>query len=260
MLLRQYPNGTCWICGSNTALTREHKFKASDLRRHFGIGTLIVRSGGDDTSQWRTAQGVKSRHLKYESTICEACNSFVTQESDHAYDELITEIERTGPNEIEIAKVFSSPKFRRGSKLYIPLFRFFAKQIGCHLRDIGAPVPVHLSRFVAKKNEKNCIWLQVQQDAEYRRTTIQFGIYNLKYAAHGGLVIITKEPKFLPVRLHTTMTIGPIQFVFVYVYTIFEILEMRLRYPGFIKFCADQAQAMKDNPISQAELEKLGLS
>jgi hypothetical protein len=143
--------------------------------------------------------------------------------------------------------------------LYIPLFRYFAKQLGCHLADIAAPIPVHLSRFVAKKNAKNCIWLHVRQDIEYKRFAPKLAIETLRYAAHGGLVVITKKPNFLPIRLHTTMTIGPIQFVFMYVFTIFEIWEMRIRFPEFVAWCAENARSAIDSPIPKATLERLGL-
>lgn len=257
LLLRRSSAGTCWICGSKSSPTREHKFKASDLRRHFGTTTVHVRAGeGTDV---RVAQGPSSSHLKYESTICERCNSATTQESDRAYDRLIEYIERNGSDIAAITNAFNQPEFQVGAQLYIPVFRYFAKLLGCHLADIRAPIPIHLSRFVAKKNAKNCIWLDVRRDLEYQRISTEFSISDLRYAAHGGLVVITKAPKLLPVRLHTTMTVGPVQFVFFYVFTIFEISEMRLCYPEFVRWCEQQAQLATENPISPSHLQKLGL-
>ena len=259
LLLRHYSNGTCWICGSSDRPSREHKFKASDLRRHFGRQEMIVHRHGDDISVARLAQGLKSSHLKFSSTICENCNSSVTQESDRAYEALISYIETCGAEDDAIAKAFSDPEFSKESNLYIPLFRYFAKLIGCHLADVGAPIPLHLSRFVAKKHSKNCIWLDVRKDLDYQRMTENFPGDVISYAAHGGLVIITKAPKLLPVRVHTTMTAGAIQFVFIYVFTIFEIWEMRLAHRHFIQQCANEARAAIDNPVPPEQLERIGL-
>lgn len=79
------------------------------------------------------------------------------------------------------------------------------------------------------------------------------------YAAHGGLVLITKKPRFLPSRIYTTRTVGPIQFIFFYNLTMFEVWEMRLRHPEFIKQCAMTARSALENPISRSTLERLGL-
>jgi hypothetical protein len=86
--------GCCWICGRADGSTREHKFKASDLQRHFGRDEMHVFTDGDFRGPARVAQGPKSDHLKFQSPICEVCNSSLTQESDRAYDAFIKAVER----------------------------------------------------------------------------------------------------------------------------------------------------------------------
>jgi hypothetical protein len=81
----------------------------------------------------------------------------------------------------------------------------------------------------------------------------------IKYAAHGGLVIITKAPHFLPSRIYTTMTVGQSQFTFFFVLTRWQVWEMRLRYPDFIKRCAEVAQSAVNEPIPPSTLQRLGL-
>lgn len=258
MFLSKPSTGTCWICGS-PATTHEHKFKASDIRRLFGSDLMFVHRNGDDIALARAARGPRSAHLKYSSPICERCNSATTQESDRAYDKFITHIENEGATESAISSAFSLPEFQKSGESYIPLFRYFAKLIGCHLADIDAPIPTHLSKFVRKASARNCIWLATRPNPEIQRRAANGNEDDTRYAAHGGLVVITKEPKLRPVRLHTTLSVGAIQFVFTYVYTIFEKWEMLLRYQDFVEWCAKQAKIAKESPLEDIELDRLGL-
>ncbi len=254
----QPPPGVCWICRRFAKGSREHKIKATDIRRNFK-GEVMHISNSDGSSGFRIAQGQNSRHLKYDSSICEKCNNAVTQESDNAYDELISMIEDNDSDRNSIDLAIRSHLFESTSHLFLPLFRYFAKRIGCHLAEIGAPIPIHLSRFVAKKNEKNCIWLDIREDQTFKELAAMSQGKPLPYAAHGGLIVITKAPKMLPVRVHTTMTIGPIQFIYWYTYTVFELLEMSIRHPDFIEWCAVEAQTGIDSPIQDSCLNKHGL-
>lgn len=253
--------GICWICRIAPVSSREHKIKASDLRRHFGRSGLYVSVSGDENSKGKYAQGVNSSHLKFGSTICEQCNSDITQESDQSYDRFIRQIEDSDFYAEEIYKIFSYARFCQGFQLrpYIPLYRYFAKLLGCQLADIGAPIPLHLSRFVAKQTEKNCIWLGVRRDVTYSQMQLNLPNERLSYAAHGGLVVITKLPKFLPSRLYTTLTVGPVQFTFFFVLKKFHIWEMRLRHPQFVSWCKDMAQNAMHSPVLSSQLDRLGL-
>ena len=220
---------------------------------------MLVGSSDDSADERRLAQGINSAHLKYQNPICERCNTYVTQESDLAYDRFVVRVEREGATRESAYKVFSDSPFCKGSSLYIPLFRYFAKLLGCHLSDINAPIPIHLSRFVAKMTSKNCIWLDIREDPTYRSLSERLSDEKLRYAAHGGLVVITRMPKLLPSRLYSTMTIGSLQFLFYFNLTMFEIWEMQLRFPEFIKTCAETARATIEEPIRQPTLELLGL-
>lgn len=255
------PKGVCWICGSRSNPSREHKFKASDLRRHFGEGELRIRAFDDDRAIVKKAQGLGSKYLKFESSICEKCNSSVTQESDRAYDQFITQLELDDANAQEWFRVFSDPRFCEGVELYpaLPIFRYFAKILGCQLADIGAPIPLHLSRFVAKRTNRNCIWLGIRRDPTYQDLSSHLTNEKLKYAAHGGLVVITKAPRLLPSRLYTTMTVGQIQFTFFFVLKAVHVWEMQLRFPAFVKWCAEMTKEAATEPLQPAVLKRLGL-
>ncbi|MEZ5812984.1 MAG: hypothetical protein R3D45_16365 [Rhizobiaceae bacterium] len=258
IFVRRYGADQCWICGSMENPSREHKFKASDLRRHYGDQALYV--GHEDAGNFTGshAQGLGSKHLKFKSTICQRCNSTVTQASDRAYDKFVQVVEVADDEEAAIATAYTHIDCLKGTDEYTSLFRYFAKLLGCHLADISAPIPTHLSRFVAKKTNRNCIWLGTRADVSYADMASRLGERG-PYAAHGGLVVITKAPKLLPARLYSTSTVGAMQFIFYFVLTLPEIWEMRLRHPKFIRWCADSAKAAIETPISEDQLRRLGL-
>lgn len=258
LFVRRYGVDQCWICGSTERPTREHKFKASDLRRKYGNQVLYVGREVDGGFSSRRAQGIGSDLLKFKSTICERCNSAATQASDRAYDKFVQFVESHEDEEIAIDAAYKYIDEIGGSPEYTSLFRYFGKILGCHLADIGAPIPVHLSRFVATKTARNCIWLGTRKDSSYTKTLSDVG-ERIPRLAHAGLVVITKQPKFMPTRLYSASTIGALQFVFYEVLTYAEILEMRLRHPDFIRWCAESAQESIEKPIPEDHLRRLGL-
>ena len=261
LFVRSTSKAICWICGSLFKPSREHKFKASDLRRHFGKGKLHVATFEDDPSNFRVAQGLGSSHLKFESQICEKCNSAVMQESDRAYDQFIGQLERDDESARQLLEAFSAPVLPSGTKYHsvLPIFRYFAKILGCQMADAGAPIPKNLSQFVAKRTDKNCIWLGIRRDPTYDELSSLLGGENARYAAHGGLVVITKMPKLFPSRMYSTMTVGGIQFTFFLVLNSFHIWEMRIRFPEFVERCRVAALREINGAESSAALKRLGL-
>jgi hypothetical protein len=255
--LRRSAKEICWICGSAANPTREHKFKASYLRRNFRGGMYVGIAGADEPM--RLAQGVRSKHLKFRSVLCEACNTSVTQESDCAFEEFVDLIESTGADDGAVARAFDDPRFRPGGRLYTPLRRYFGKLIGCHLADNGAPVPLHLSRFVAKLTDEDRIWMEVRRDPTYGELRDFVQRERVSYAAHGGLAVITTAPELLPSRAYSTATVGPLQFMYCYHFAILEVMEMQRLHWDFIEQCAAAARQTMEEPSLQADLVRLGL-
>jgi hypothetical protein len=144
-----------------------------------------------------------------------------------------------------------------GGPLYLPVSRYFAKLLGCQLADAGAPIPRRLSRFVAKRTTRNCIWWDIRSDATYREIEPQVPI--LKYAAHGGLIVIVKGPELWPSRIHTTQSVGPVQFVISLTLSRWEQLALRWQHPGFVQRSQVAARQAIADPIPDATLAKLGL-
>ncbi|MHB1217414.1 MAG: hypothetical protein ACYC1L_04340 [Alphaproteobacteria bacterium] len=244
----------CWICGSPTKPTREHKYKATDLRRRLGSDHMIVVRG----KKWKLAQSDKSNHVKFKSTICEECNTATTQRSDKAYDAFIEEIEKADIND-DAVKSAAEKFLIENETLYLPTFRYFAKLLGCHLADIKAPIPNQLANFVACKSERNCIWLNIRVDQDYKETIAELPDFAQKRVAHGGLIVITKKPNFFPTKFYSTLTIGAIQFMFFYELTHLEIRELQFFFKDFASWCAEKAQATIEDDDSLEHLARVGL-
>ncbi|WP_152998906.1 hypothetical protein [Curtobacterium oceanosedimentum] len=76
---------TCWWCGS-TADSREHKFKAGELRASHGPewrGEAAVVHGSFGGQQ-QDARGPKADELKWPPSMCEDCNNRRSQPFDRA--------------------------------------------------------------------------------------------------------------------------------------------------------------------------------
>lgn len=203
----------------------------------------------------KVAQGPKADTLKFEATICNACNSAVTQESDRAYDAFIQQFAGT-QDDASIEAVFSD--LAQDEARARPVFRYFAKLLGCHLADLGAPIPRRLVDFVLCRSEQNCIWLQVRRDPAYEAMSQL--VPDLSYAAHGGLAVTTTKPRLDPRRLHSSLTIGPIQFVYWLVLHPLEVLELKWRHRSVVESWRGAARRAMEDPDADADqLWRMGL-
>ena len=146
----------CWICGSTEQLTGEHKIKKADLKRHQAVGPKFRRV---ETGEEQTIQGLNSKLLKFENSICARCNNQTTQAADRSYDAFRNDDSEAiciTSEELAVAK-----NLNRESKLNfshrIELARYFAKHLGCSLGYQKFPIPRRLSKFVEGRSSKLCI-------------------------------------------------------------------------------------------------------
>lgn len=250
---------SCWICGSSSGLTHEHKFKASELRRYFPDGAVdLVKGEGFDQRQ--LVQGPRSPRLKFRSTICEKCNTSVTQPADRSFDLLLASLRQANALDNGSIDCVVDEIMNSGSEIARSAFRFFAKILGCQLADFGAPVPGQLADFVSGRSDTNCISLWARSDVAYEDMVAKKLAWDRCYMAHGGIVMITRAPSLLPSRAYSTLTVGHVQFSFDYVYSPFEVLEMLLYHPEFVALCAERARQTMDEPIPTNTLRRLGLA
>ena len=139
----------CWICRANPANSREHKFKASDLRRFFGKNSWSSGSQpvhGVDGKSLRPVQGPKQPSMTFGPVICEYCNNTGTQPFDRAYDRFIGWVLGNRERVLrERSLDFSVIYGEHWEQAQLDLFRFFTKHLGCNIaRSDGPPVPEDL--------------------------------------------------------------------------------------------------------------------
>ena len=238
----------CWICREPGASSKEHKVKASDIKRRFrGVGMVVAAEG----EPGRSAQGPGSKHLKFRVPICHACNTTRTQSADRAYDRVVGALEQANIEQSEIDAAVQSC-LRSGDA---DAFRYFGKLLGCQIADAGHPIPRRLSRFVAGEIRNAPLHLWARPDATYADMATERG-GEIQYAAHGGLVVLTKKPKFLPVGYASTTTIGPIQFHYRYSFGTIEQMAIKSRR----EFTAECARAVAEHPMTALDFRKYGYS
>ncbi len=257
LFFRKFDSERCCLCGGSPSLTREHKIKASALRREFGRERLIVRQTDIAVPRTRHAQSTDSKYLKFAARICEACNTKRTQAADRAFDRFHKATGELLQQGKDLAKVFESAALAEGTNEYLDVFRYFAKILCCHLAEIEAPIPIRLSGFAIGENPVNCIWLAVQHDRTYAEWAIHSGDH--AYAAHGGLIVYGDKVSGDANAFHSTISIGGVQYVFHLRLLTLEKLAIRFAHPRFFQWCRNQVEAAKLRPMSDEDKSSHGL-
>jgi hypothetical protein len=138
----------CWWCGGE-ADSREHRHKASDLRREFSAeeyqaGDIILSRSGEPVD----LRGPNAQIAKFGHNFCARCNNERSQLFDRAYDRFIewflaneAAVEDSGL--IPLTDVFED--WEEGSTLVIS---YYAKHAGCRIADLGYRVLDPLRAFL----------------------------------------------------------------------------------------------------------------
>lgn len=155
---------TCWICGKSEALSREHTFKASDVRQYFGnISPSRPLFKHDDKRINKRLNSAKSKKLTSKSLICENCNNKLTQPYDYAWGKLSKylhenwhSIARQG--RFSLSKVF--PGQTKSGALDVHLF--FVKIFGCLILEGNIPIDINsFSEALLKRNHHDEVYLTI---------------------------------------------------------------------------------------------------
>jgi len=247
----------CCLCGDSKKLTHEHKIKASSLRNEFGKAELCVGTIGDNNARLKFAQSVKSKHLKFNVRICEACNTSRTQQADREFDNFNQIARDYISKDQDPAKVFKLPQYQKHTEAYLNVFRYFAKILCCQIAEVEAPRPKRLSNFAIGNTATNYVWLAVQRDWTYGQIKEHLGEH--QYAAHGGLIVYGSKTSGNANAFHSSLTVGPIQYVFYMRLAWVEKLELKILYPNFSKWCREQVENARQSPLSTEEKLTLGL-
>lgn len=248
----------CCLCGGSVKLTGEHKIKASALRQEFGETELYVAQLDVENARPKLAQSTQSKHLKFNVPVCEECNTHRTQRADREFDnfhKLSSNLLVCGQ---EPADVFSDSKYEEGTPAFLNVFRYFAKLLCCHMAEVEAPRPIRLSRFAIGLSHHNPVWLAVHKDWTYSQMKDQISEH--QYAAHGGLIVYGQKDTGSANAFHSTLTVGPIQYVFFMRLAGLELMELRALHPRFYQWCKEHVELAKSMPLSDEEMRKHGLS
>lgn len=225
------------------------------LRNEFGREKIIV--GNFKDKKIKNAQSTNSKHLKFKSLICELCNTSLTQQADKEFDNVCQLALQKLTNGDNPASIFDLARYNLGTQEYLNIFRYFGKLLCCHMAEVGAPIPKMLAQFSIGKNSLNRIWLEIKADPTFSNAILAIGEH--QYAAHGGLIVYADKITNAPNAFHSSLTIGPVQYVFHIRLNEFEQWELQKEYPEFYEWCSSKVEDSKKNPICAQEWLQVGL-
>ena len=250
MFFNTHVPGVCALCGAVEKLSGEHKIKASLLRREFGSERMTIRS----SDALKMAQSAKSKFFHFQAPLCIDCNGARTQSADKAFEQIhiaASQLLRDGKDPIE---AFDEAV---GSASYLDCFRYFAKLMCCHLAELEAPRPLDMVRFALGAIDTNRIHLHIDRDWEYQR--MEREREGVKYAAHGGLVCYGSQDSGAVTAFHSTLTIGPLRYVFNTRLSAIEQLVLRLAHRPFYEQCRARILDPEQRNHSRETWLKLGV-
>lgn len=257
MFLRAFNCETCFLCGASGDLTGEHKIKASAIRSEFGSEKMVIGRFGEPDGGFRSVQGPKSKNLHFDAKVCKTCNSERTQAADREFDKFNRSARALLDNGQDPAKAFEDKRYEVGSPAYLNVFRYFAKLLCCHIAEVNGPIPLHLARFAIGQADQICVWLSVDRDVTFAEAVQVMGKH--QYAAHGGLVVYGDKDTGEANAFHSTLTVGPLRYVFFSRLKWLERLELRWAHREFRDWVKEQTSAAQRQPLTDAEKRRLGL-
>lgn len=121
----------CWICG-NFADSKEHKFKASDIKKAFGKKFEAYYTDGKDFTKF---ESYKDNIIQFPKVICIKCNNVRTRNHDNAYDEFVkycfeSHSKILKDRILDFEDIFGENWLEKK----IDLYRYFAKHAGCKVK------------------------------------------------------------------------------------------------------------------------------
>lgn len=218
---------------------------------------MVIGRFGESVEDVRSVQGPKSKNLHFQAKICRQCNSERTQDADREFDKFHALVRAKLEAGSDPASVFELERYAEGSPAYLNVFRYFAKLLCCHIGDVMGPRSVRLARFAISELDANCIWLSIDRDVVHQEFSRVHGEH--QYAAHGGLIVYGHKKTGEATGFHSTLTIGPVRYVYFMRLGWIEKLELRLLHPRFNKWVKSKTADATQRPLSEEEKRRLGL-
>ena len=250
------PPTECCLCGSPENLTGEHKIKASLLRSEFGTSKMVVSKIGNPANRPRFSQSAKSREFHFSSRLCKPCNTARTQAADKEFDRFHAAARKLLDAGRDPRGAMESSQYTLGSEPYHNVFRYFAKLLCCHIADVGGPRFLALTRFALGEIDRNIVSLAIKRDWTFQEASRWMALH--QYAAHGGLVVYGHKKTGSPWGFHSTLTIGPLQYVFFVRLNWIGCVVLRLQQKEFHDWCREKAKEAQLDPLTPNERKRLG--
>ena len=167
----------CWICGAN-ADSREHRVKASDMRRVFGQITpdtpVFFHS---DPHRNVGIHSAKSNKLKTSKVICQRCNDTHTAKYDDAWRILCHSIFDKWENvkktkHFKLQTAFPGMVGRQSTNFHL----FFVKLFGCRIADENMPIDLgSFSKSVLAQRPHSGVYLSFNVRNIHSKSTLYVG-------------------------------------------------------------------------------------
>ncbi|QZY95986.1 hypothetical protein [Pantoea dispersa] len=255
-MFESYKDKVCCLCGSEVALTGEHKIKASALRSIFGKSEMVIGSFSDE-KDFRSAQGPKSKAFHFSARMCSLCNGSRTQPADHEFDHFHNIVSALVSNGQNPTLAFDMPEYGVGSERFLNLFRYFSKILCCQIAESCGPRIVKVCDFAIGKTNNNIVFLNISIDPIYEDYRKQYGSHS--YAAHGGLIVPFSSSTKNPTGFRTFITLGEIRYTFwIRLNAVFGMV-LRMFHYQFWRKCEIAYQEALKKPLSDEQRKKLGL-
>jgi hypothetical protein len=143
--LRLDQSGVCWWCGG-VGDSREHKHKASVLRRMWGAEGLSLGREGHDLHELRSW---RSGAVKFGKVLCQKCNNERSQPFDEAYDVYEQFIQHNSARLSRSRVIDWRDVFGHDWEVQTRLLGCYAvKMFGCWIANDGFPPPKALVTFL----------------------------------------------------------------------------------------------------------------
>jgi len=124
----------CWICGA-PADSGEHKSKKSDIKAVFPqVSQKAPLRMHTPARNNRPIGGFDSPHLKWEKSLCQTCNTTLTQPHDQAWEAVSNWLRTHVPHVAPGMVVRATEAFPHNTRaLLLNMHLYWVKALGCYL-------------------------------------------------------------------------------------------------------------------------------
>lgn len=133
----------CWICG-DTATTREHLLKVSDMSSHYGrVSPIKPIYFHSEAKRNVPLLSTKDKRLVCRAKICAKCNNERTQPYDRAW-EAFSEYVRNNWDILSKSGKIDLSKIKQGAtrQLSLNIHLYFVKLFGCRIVENNIPIDI----------------------------------------------------------------------------------------------------------------------